>query len=202
MKHLRTTLALSSLAVLALTAQAAPIKFAIGASGRAAAQVFTVDSEAELEDFTGITHAVTGNVVFDPATKKGSGRIEIDLTGLDTGIPLRNEHMRSAQWLDTANNPRAVFATESVRHKVGDTYTVTGKLTLKGVTRTVTAPVTVKHIKQSEATQKAGFKGDVLQVKTSFRIKLSDYNVTIPAPAQGKVNDSVTVKLTAFGASG
>lgn len=195
-------LALSSLAALALSAQAAPIKFSIGSSGRAAAQVFTVESEAELEDFTGVTHAVTGNVVFDPAAKKGSGRIEVDLTGLDTGIPLRNEHMRSAQWLDTATHPRAVFETESVRHKGGDGYTVTGKLTLKGVTKTVTTPVTVKHIKQSEATQKAGFKGDVLQVKTAFKIRLSDYNVTIPGPAQGKVNETVTIKLTAFAASG
>lgn len=194
--------ALSSLLALAMAAQAAPVKFSIGASGRAAAQVFTVESEAELEDFTGVTHAVTGNVTFDPATKKGFGRIEVDLSGLDTGIPLRNEHLRSAQWLDTTTYPRAIFETETVRPIGGDTYTVTGKLTLKGVTRTITVPVTVKHIKQSEATQKAGFKGDVLQVKTAFKIRLRDYNVTIPGPAQGKVNETVTVKLTAFGSSG
>ncbi|GMV88877.1 MAG: hypothetical protein AMXMBFR81_18080 [Chthonomonas sp.] len=191
------------LAVLALAsgAMAQTKTFSVGASGRAAAQVFTFESEAELEDFTGLTHKVTGNLSFDPKAKTGSGRIVVDIASIDTGIPMRNDHLRSATWFDAAKYPTATFETTKVAHKSGDTYTVTGKLTVKGVTKTITVPATVKYMPQSETTQRAGFKGDVLQVKTSFKVTLKDYNVTIPAPAQGMVGESVTIKLTVFGSA-
>jgi hypothetical protein len=57
-------------------------------------------------------------------------------------------------------------------------------------------------MKESASTRNAGFKGDVLQVRSQFKLKLSDYKVTIPPQAKGKVAETVTIKLTVYGQSG
>lgn len=196
--HSLRSLAAIGLMAFSFAAIAQPQTYRIGGA-REAMQVFTVESQTDFEDFTGLTHRITGSITFDPNRRTGSGRIAVDLASIDTGIALRNEHMRSEQWLNTARHPQAVFETTRVRHKSGDTYEVVGNLTLKGVTREVTVDASVRRMPASDATRRAGFQGDVLQVRTQFNIRLSDYNVRIPAAAQGKVADSVTLKLTVFG---
>lgn len=193
--------ALSILAVLSASAFAAPVTFKVGA-GRQTQQIATVESVTDFETFTGRTDKVTGSMIFDPAKKTGSGKITVDVASIDTGIDLRDEHMRGEMWLNTAKFASIIFETTGVRHISGDLYAVSGKFTMKGVTKTITTRATVKHLKQSEATQKAGFKGDVLQVKTSFNVKLGDFGVKIPAPAQGKVNENVTISVVLYGQSG
>jgi polyisoprenoid-binding protein YceI len=70
--------------------------------------VFT--SKATLETFQGKTKQVAGNVSFDPANLSDSVtvRVEVDLASLDTGIPMRNKHMRENH-LETSKYPKAVF---------------------------------------------------------------------------------------------
>ena len=197
-RHLVLTLGV--LAASALS-HASAITFKIG-GGTPAQQIATVESVTDFETFTGRTDDVKGTLVFDPAAKTGSGTIQIAVGKIDTGIPTRNDHMMSGQWLDGAKFPTITFETTSVKSQGGDRYAVTGKFTLKGVTKTVTTTATVKHLKASDATRKANFKGDVLQVKTSFKIKLSDFGITISGPATGKVSNTVTISTTVYAQSG
>jgi polyisoprenoid-binding protein YceI len=104
--------------------------------------------------------------------------------------------------LNTAKNPTIVFETTNVRFLRGNTYSVAGRFTLNGVTRNVTTNAEVRYQKESDATRNARFRGDVLQVRTSFRIKLSDYGIKIAGPATGKVANDVTITLTVYGQSG
>ncbi|HCE00765.1 MAG TPA: YceI family protein [Armatimonadetes bacterium] len=171
-------------------------------AGLPVSQTVTVESDADFENFTGITHGVSGVIRIDAAKKTGSGRLEIDLASIDTGVPLRNEHMRSPQWLDTAKYPTAVFEATSVRHKSGDTFTVTGKLTFHGVTRTISTDVEARLIRESAQSRAARFKGDVVRVKGQFRLRLSDYGVKIPDMAKGKVAEVVTIRFDVFGQTG
>lgn len=196
-----TSVALGALLVSSAFAQNKTFNIGNG-GGMKVAQVFSFDSEAQFENFTGQTHKVSGAINFDPATKKGKGKITVDLGSIDTGIPLRNEHLQGEMWFNTAKFPTAVFETTDVKHKSGDAYTVTGKLTLHGVTKTVKADCTVKYLKESDATKKAMFKGDVLNVKTSFKIKLADFGVMIPDMTKGKVAETITVRLNVFGYTG
>ena len=158
----------------------------------------TVVSESEFEAFTGKTTKVSGSLTFDMAKKTGSGTIMVDVASIQTGIPTRDEHMRSAQWLDAEKFPSIKFETKSVKSAGGDKYRVTGNLTLHGVTKTITINATVKYRAASPAVKSAGFDGDVVQIATKFDIKLSDYGVTIPAPAQGKVSNEVTLGISAY----
>jgi polyisoprenoid-binding protein YceI len=199
MKTLKLAIATGLLTVSLMTAQA--VTFKIGA-GSQAQQIAQVESVTDFETFTGRTDKVSGSINFDPAKRTGSGKIVIDAASLSTGIDLRDEHMRSEMWLDTAKYKTITFETTKVKFLKGNTYSVAGKLTMHGVTKSITTNVDVKHIKESASTKSAGFKGDVLQVKTKFNIKLSDFGVKIPAPAQKKVANTVTISLTTYGQSG
>lgn len=180
-------------------AQAKTFKVGAGASTQQLAQV---QSDTEFEAFSGRTDKVTGSISFDPTKKTGSATIKVDVASIDTGIALRNEHMRSKGWLDAEGSPEIVFTTTKVAHVSGDKYKVTGKFTMKGVTKTITVNATVKHIKESEATKAARFKGDVLQVRTSFSVKLGDYGIVVPDQAKGKVAETVQISLTVYGQTG
>lgn len=160
--------------------------------------VATVESESEFETFTGRTSNVTGAIKFDPATKKGSGKIVIDVASIDTGIELRNEHMRGAGWMDSAKYPTIVFETTKVEKSSGDNYKVTGKLTLHGVTKTVSTSARVRYRAAGPATKQAGFEGDVLQISSKFNIKLSDYGIVVPANIKSKVSNEVTLGISAY----
>ena len=193
-----------TLAALMITsALAHNMKFTVGnAGGMKASQVFTFDSDADFENFTGLTHKVTGSINFDPKTGNGGGRIVVDIASIDTGIALRNEHLQSDMWFNAEKFPQAVFEATSVKRKGGDKYEITGKLTVHGVTKTIKTEAAAKYIKENEATRKAMFVGDVINLKTSFKVKLADFGVMIPGPAKGKVAETITVKLNVFGYTG
>lgn len=195
------TLAISALALTGAYAQ--NLKFTVGnAGGMKVAQVFAIESDADFENFTGQTHKVSGQISFDPKAKTGGGKLTVDLSSIDTGIPMRNEHMRSDMWMNTEKFPTATFETTEVRHISGDKYRVIGKLTLHGVTKTIATDATVKYIKENEATKKAMFMGDVVQVKCDFNIRLGDYGVMIPDMAKGKVSETLRARLVVFGYTG
>ncbi len=61
----------------------------------------------------------------------------IDVTSVDTGVAQRDTHLRSTDFFDTAKYPMATFKSTKVV-RMGDTYEVTGELTMHGVTKPVT----------------------------------------------------------------
>ncbi len=157
-----------------------------------------VESKTAVETFVGKTSDVTGSITFDPKKKTGSGWIELPVNSIDTNIKLRNEHLQSEMWLNSAKNPTIKFTTTKVKFIKGNEYEVTGTLNLNGVTNPVTAKATVRRIAASNSTKGLGFNGDVLSVKTAFQVKLSDYNIKISGQAKGKVAETVDIKLDVF----
>ncbi len=191
------TLALSALPF-ASTSFAANKTFTVVGDRLEYRNLATVESNTEFETFTGRTTKVSGSLNFDPAKRTGNGKIVVDVASLDTAIPARNEHMRGAQWLDASKYPTITFVATKVKSQRNDAYQVTGSFTMKGITKTITANAKVKYRAASEATKAAGFDGDVVQVSTTFKIKLSDYGVVIPSQAAGKVSNEVAISLSAY----
>jgi len=62
---------------------------------------------------------------------------EIDATGIWTGQPQRDEHLRSADFLDVENHPRVTFTGRFTDRTGGTTFKGEVDLTIRGVTRTV-----------------------------------------------------------------
>ena len=81
------------------------------------------------------TFSGTGTTNPDGALK--SVAMSIDVASIDTNAPPRDEHLRSADFLDAANHPHITFTSTSVTQKGAD-VTIVGKLTIRGATRPVT----------------------------------------------------------------
>jgi polyisoprenoid-binding protein YceI len=85
---------------------------------------------------------VSGNAVLDPTDPpKSTLEVIIDATSIDTREPQRDEHLRSADFLDVANHPTITFRSKKITPAGTDHYKVTGDLTIRGVTREVTFDV-------------------------------------------------------------
>ena len=86
----------------------------------------------------------SGDVVADPAGPTGARiTLTIDAASLETGIEMRDKHLRSADFFDIERFPTIAF--QSVRvEAAGRRATVTGRLTLHGVTREIAVPVDVQ----------------------------------------------------------
>jgi polyisoprenoid-binding protein YceI len=194
-------LPLLALTAVSITALSAEKTYKVGA-GRESMQIATVESVTDFETFTGTTHKVTGSVKFDKAQRSLSGKITIDVASIKTGIDLRNEHMRSDMWMNAEKFKSITFEVTKSKHVKGNEYDVTGKFTMDGVTKTITVRTTINDQDASDASKAAGFEGDVLQLKTKFKVKLSDYGVMIPKMAATRVSDEVTIAVTTYAQTG
>jgi polyisoprenoid-binding protein YceI len=82
---------------------------------------------------------VHGSLEFDPATLTlYSVEATLDAGKLWTGEPQRDAHLRSGDFLDAQRHPSIAFKSTGVERVGGDDYKVTGGLTLRGITHTVT----------------------------------------------------------------
>jgi polyisoprenoid-binding protein YceI len=197
---MKTAITLSTLAIVATTVLAAPsVKtFKIVGDRLQYRNLVTVESESDFETFTGKTTKVSGTITYDFTKKTGRGAVEVDVASIETGIPLRDEHMRGANWLDSAKYPTIRFVTTNVKSLGGDRFRVAGNLTMHGVTRPVVAMSTVRYRAEGAATRAAGFTGDVVQLNSKFKVRLSDYGIKIPAQSAGKVAPVVTLGISAY----
>lgn len=64
-------------------------------------------------------------------------RAVVDTASVHTGNEVRDQHLRSGDFLDVAAHPTMTFVSTAIRDLDGDTFTVVGDLTLHGITRTV-----------------------------------------------------------------
>jgi polyisoprenoid-binding protein YceI len=79
-----------------------------------------------------------GEVDFDAAAPAASTvAVRIDAASIDTHEPKRDDHLRSADFLDVAQHPALTFTSTKVEPLPGDRYRVIGDLTIRGVTRQV-----------------------------------------------------------------
>lgn len=194
-KFAALSVALAASLTLASGAQARPFKVAPDVHSLNEA-VFT--SRAAIVKMTGRTSQVEGEgeIDLDDPGKHPKGVVTIDVASFDTGIGLRNEHMRGM--IEASKYPTATFrlkaltAPKLVANSAVD-GTVTGDLTFHGVTRTLTAPVSLVYLPEQDKNYRPG---DWVSVSTAFKIKLSDYGLKLPSALLGvKVADELAIEL-------
>lgn len=66
---------------------------------------------------------------------------EAAIASISTGNEQRDTHLKSEEFFDASNFPTLSFVSSSFAKKAGSNYTLTGNLTLKGVTKEVTLDV-------------------------------------------------------------
>jgi len=146
-------------------------------------------SEAPTERVEGITDKIDGYALWDgdELINKSEFYFEVDLTSLDTGMGLRNRHMRD-NYLHTDDFPYAEYAGKITKiEKVAgnDTWHVTtnGKLKIHGIEKDVVIEGTVSG------------EGDSYHVKSAFSVKLTDYKIKVPKLMFMKLNETIKLQV-------
>ncbi|MFB9555175.1 YceI family protein [Streptomyces roseoviridis] len=83
-------------------------------------------------------NAFAGAVRIAERMERSALHVVIDAASIDTGVRMRDDHLRSGDFLDVGAYPTMEFFSERFVHKGGSRWAVTGALTLHGVSRTVT----------------------------------------------------------------
>lgn len=193
-------LVILAVAVLPAWAQADDMSFRVRADGGSR---ITFVSDAMLETINGVSSQLEGNLRIDPNNlSSASGKLQVPVKSIRTGIALRDEHLRSPKWLNAKKYPNVVFEITGVKGakklQPGKTakLKIRGKFSVHGVTRTVVAQARAQYHPLTKKMRKTpGIDGDVIRGKARFKISLSDYNVDIPAPVRLKVSDEIVVNV-------
>jgi len=165
--------------------------------------VFKLD--APLEAITGSANGITGTVTFDPANPAATkGKIVVAASSLHVPNPMMKEHLHSAMWMDVAKSGEITFELKDLKNAktAGDKTTAdaTGTLTIKGVAKEVTVPVTLTYLPDKLGLRVPNMKGDLLVVRANFVIKRGDFGINPKAPEE-KVSDTIDLTLSIAGAA-
>ena len=135
-------------------------------------------SQAPIEEVVGVTDRIDGYVLLNgPRLEPGSAPegtqlyLEVDLASLDTGLGLRNRHMRN-NYLEVEEFPYAFFdaTIERVEATAAGVFRVMarGVMNIHGVERSVDIPCDVVE------------RGEGYRVQCVFNVLLSDFDIEIP----------------------
>jgi polyisoprenoid-binding protein YceI len=102
---------------------------------------FEVDHFGGLSTWRGTFKKSSGTVTIDTEAKTGTVDVVIDTSTVDFAHDKLNEHVSSAEMLDVARYPTAEYKGKFVEFANGAPRTLTGTLTLHGVTKPVTLTI-------------------------------------------------------------
>ena len=107
----------------------------------------------------------------------------IQTASVNTGVEMRDNHLRSADFFDAEKFSEMKFASVSITKVKNNEYTLKGKLTIKDVTKDITVPVTYGGITKNQ-------KGkEVLGFQTKFSVNRLDYNIKYDPTGAGVAKD-------------
>jgi len=90
----------------------------------------------------GVFEQVNGTVRYAPDQPEAAQiEIVIDAGSVSTHDRQRDDHLRNADFFDVAAHPTITFRSTAVRRAAHGRFTVTGSLTLRGITRLITLDV-------------------------------------------------------------
>jgi len=135
-----------------------------------------------------------GTVVFDQEhPERSSASLTIDASSVDTGTPDRDTHLRSDDFFAAGTHPTLTFTSSRIVKTGDDTYDVVGTLTIRGVVKEITLPVTyLGTAKDPWGNVRAGFE-------TSITLNRKDFGLTWNAALETGgflVGDDVRIDLS------
>ena len=106
--------------------------------------------------------------------------ITIDAATIDSTVPELDDDLRSARFFDVANHPEITFQSTAYEQSSEDTGRLTGDLTVRGVTRSVTLDVKINSAAMNRMTRK-----EMIGVSATGTINRSDYGLDTLLPMIG-----------------
>jgi polyisoprenoid-binding protein YceI len=130
---------------------------------------------------TGGFKGLAGAIKFDPNDLPNSSiDVSIDANTINTGIDMRDEHLRGESYFDVKNYPRIHFlSTRLTRSNKAGTFFVFGNLTIKQTTKEISFPFSAHP------------QDDGYMFNGEFKLNRRDYHIG----GSGTISNEVVVKL-------
>ena len=139
-------------------------------------------------NFTDVTS--TGDI--DPDNPEQSWvEVTIQVASIKTHHAVRDNDLRSSNFLEADSYPTATFKSTTIKQTETDTFSVTGDLTIKGVTKPVTLAMTrLGEFNDPAMGHRIGYSG-------SAKINRRDFGMSFNPILDGKlvVSDEITISL-------
>ncbi|MFI5184539.1 MAG: YceI family protein [Vicinamibacteria bacterium] len=151
------------------------------ATSALAADTYTFDKVHTEASFQ-VRHMVTkvrgkftdfaGTIKIDPAKPEASSvEFAIKTASVATGEEKRDQHLKSADFFDVEKFPELTFKSSAIKATGKDKYDVAGTLTIHGVSKQVTLPVSfLGFVKSPWGDERAGFE-------TGITLNRKDYGL-------------------------
>ncbi|MDZ7630558.1 MAG: YceI family protein, partial [Gemmatimonadaceae bacterium] len=186
-------------------AVASPVAFRPAAPLNAGAPVamatFTVDASHSqvlfkvrhlgISTVTGRFGTFSGTFQLDPASgQAGAASMSIDVASINTDNERRNGHLKSPDFFAADSFPKITFASTGIQKVSGNTYKVSGNLTMRGVTKPVVLDAEVAGTRQTA-------EGWLAAVNMSGTVKRKDYGLMWDRVTEGVavVSDEITLLI-------
>jgi polyisoprenoid-binding protein YceI len=146
-------------------------------------------SDAPIEDFEGVTDNIDGFMFWEGEnlTAQSEMYLEVDLNSVDTGIGLRNRHMRE-KYLHTDKYP---FTYYKGKIKIAEKTSVNeykveteGTIFIHGVEKHLSVEGTMTQIKDDE-----------YRIQAQFVVALTDFNIEVPKLMFFKIDENMNLVL-------
>ena len=128
----------------------------------------------------------SGTMHFDPENIEASRiEVDIDMTSLWSDNDKLTEHLKSGDFFLVSEHPKARFVSTSIKEGgEGDaTHTVTGNLTLRGVTKEIAFPAKIE------------VGADALRAQSEFSLPRKQFGVAFEGKPDDLIRDDVLVRL-------
>jgi polyisoprenoid-binding protein YceI len=137
----------------------------------------------------GLFNEPAGTLHFDPANPSASTLdVTVKLDGIDTTVPELDDALKSPKFFDVAKYPMATFKSTGIKVTGPTSGTISGDLTVHGVTKPVTLDASFNGAGANPANRYvAGFNA-------SGHLKRSDFGLGALTPM---VSDDVTLTISA-----
>ncbi|MFL4470595.1 YceI family protein [Tateyamaria armeniaca] len=151
---------------------------------------FTIDHIGYAKTL-GIFTDLNGSFMYDVDTQDLSDvAVTISAASVNTFNEARDGHVRNRDFLNVSEHPEITFVASGGTPSGDTTGTVTGDLTILGVTQPVTLDVTLNKV----AAYPFGHQREVLGLSMSATIQRSDFGMSYGVD-NGLVGDEVTINI-------
>jgi polyisoprenoid-binding protein YceI len=122
----------------------------------------------------------------DGKAEGGAVTVDIDMASVKTEIEKLDGHLKSPDFFDVAKYPKAQFVSTSVKlgGDKGASHTLTGNLSLHGVTKSISFPATIS------------VGADAVTATSEFSISRKDFSIVYPGMPNDLIRDDVLIKLS------
>jgi polyisoprenoid-binding protein YceI len=127
----------------------------------------------------------SGQVDYAGTPENSRVNITIKTDSIETDTPDLTKHLKTADFFDVAKFPEANFVSTAIKAggENGASHTVTGNLTMHGVTKAITFPATIN------------VTPDAATVESSFSINRKDFGINYAGAADNLIRDNVVLTL-------